>query len=383
MSNTQNNRTGSQIPKTKNNKSGSIIVILFILLVFSLFIIPKIISFNKNETEVQKVQQEESINIVKKDNFVTEDKEKKQEEVKKFSFEEEKKVIEDKPPQLLGEEYQEKMPKLIKSVGALMKKTGGKTTREYENRSTYNTDDESSNIAIEQAKQTLEYFKKNNISDDKKLGADSDMFSSPAFSPKVAKKSKYNPHLLLEQGTVIPCSLRGRLVSNIGGQIGCIITDNVYSQSGSVLLIEKGSKINGFYKGNNVSHGHSEIFVVWKEVRTPNNLIIPLDSGSTDELGANGLHGYVDNHFFERFGNAIVLSLIKDISGVLADKATKGNRRDSIENTREGTEDLAKTVLSQMGDIKPTLYKNQGDKINIYVARDIDFSSVYSLEKSR
>lgn len=210
---------------------------------------------------------------------------------------------------------------------------------------------------------------------------DSDIFRAPAFNAANAKKSKYNPHLLLSQGTLIQCVLRGRLVSNVSGQISCIVTDNVLSQSGNVVLIEKGSRVNGYYQGATARHGSNEIFAVWQEIRTPNNLVIPLYSGSTDELGANGLSGWADNHFWARFKNAILLSIVKDVSGALASRAGRDGQYDYSQNTREGSEDVAKTVLDQMGDIRPTIYKNQGDKVGIFVARDVDFSSVYKLKR--
>lgn len=208
-----------------------------------------------------------------------------------------------------------------------------------------------------------------------------DIYNAPVFNASSATKSAYNPHLLLSQGTLIQCILRGKLVSNISGQISCTITDNVLSSSGNVVLIEKGSRVNGYYQGASASHGSSEIFAVWQEIRTPNNLVIPLHSGSTDELGANGLRGWADNHFWDRFKNAILLSIVKDVSGALASRASKDGRNDYTENTRDGSEDIAKTILDQMGDIRPTIYKNQGDKVGIFVARDIDFSSVYKLER--
>lgn len=219
------------------------------------------------------------------------------------------------------------------------------------------------------------------ISDGNKIGSQNDMFSSTAFKANTARKSRYNPNLLLEQGTYIPCVLRQKLISNVGGQISCTIAENVLSKNGNVTLIEKGSKAVGVYQTGAVSHGSDQIFVIWQEIRTPNNINVDVNSGSTDELGANGLTGWTDQHFWKRFGNAILLSMITDSSSALSSRLAKSDNRNYLENTQENSEELAKTVLEQMGDIKSTLYKNQGDKVGIFVARDIDFSSVYSLNK--
>lgn len=41
---------------------------------------------------------------------------------------------------------------------------------------------------------------------------------------------------------------------------------------------------------------------------------------------------------------------------------------------------MAELILQSTINIKPTLYKNQGDRGTIFVARDLDFSTVYELQ---
>ena len=43
---------------------------------------------------------------------------------------------------------------------------------------------------------------------------------------------------------------------------------------------------------------------------------------------------------------------------------------------------MANTALEKFINIEPTLYKNQGDIVGVYVNRDIDFSKVYRLTKN-
>lgn len=379
---TMNNQTGSGLnapSKTANKKLGLSIMLLGLLGV-GVIGAPQVISlFSSDKQEEQQIEQKSK--LAKEYQAPVESKE---ENVKKFSFDEQ---TDEKPIEKIGEVKEEAPNKMVKSLtGEMMNKLGTLSSGQSEKIETKDSEDQDNvNQAIASANSYLAQNQSGDESGDLKekiSTTQGDIFgNSPTFEASSARKGIFNPNLLLEQGTYIPCALRGRVISNVSGQLSCTITENVYSSNGNVLLIDKGSRVNGYYQGGSVNHGSNQLFVVWQEVRTPDNLVIPLNSGSTDELGANGLNGWVDNHFWERFSNAIFLSMILDGNNILLSKMTNTAQKNS-ENTREAGKEIATTVLEQMGDIKPTLYKNQGDKIGIFVARDVDFSSVYKLRRS-
>ena len=379
---TMNNQTGSGLnapSKTANKKLGLSIMLLGLLGV-GVIGAPQVISlFSSDKQEEQQIEQKSK--LAKEYQAPVESKE---ENVKKFSFDEQ---TDEKPIEKIGEVKEEAPNKMVKSLtGEMMNKLGTLSSGPSEKIETKDSEDQDNvNQAIASANSYLAQNQNGDESGDLKekiSTTQGDIFgNSPTFEASSARKGIFNPNLLLEQGTYIPCALRGRVISNVSGQLSCTITENVYSSNGNVLLIDKGSRVNGYYQGGSVNHGSNQLFVVWQEVRTPDNLVIPLNSGSTDELGANGLNGWVDNHFWERFSNAIFLSMILDGNNILLSKMTNTAQKNS-ENTREAGKEIATTVLEQMGDIKPTLYKNQGDKIGIFVARDVDFSSVYKLRRS-
>ena len=163
----------------------------------------------------------------------------------------------------------------------------------------------------------------------KQQGSSGADFSGETYSPMVAKLNEFNPDLLLPKGSYIGCSLDTRFVSAIAGSTSCTISQNVYSSNGNVLLIEKGSKLFGTYKGDQANDGTSRYFVVWQEVRTPQHLRIPLNSGASDELGGAGLEGEIDHKWLMRFGSSIMLSAVDDIFNVLASELTKSNKNNN------------------------------------------------------
>lgn len=208
-----------------------------------------------------------------------------------------------------------------------------------------------------------------------------DSEASNSKSVVKAEILKLDPNLSIRRGTFIKCSLRTALISQISGDVGCIVNDDVYSSNGHVLLIEKGSIVNGAFRRAGVNHGDSRIFVLWEEIITPNDVTINVNSGASDVLGAQGIDGWVDNHFWTRFGNAILVSLITDASSSVATRLQKDNTYNGdFSTTTEGGANVARTIIEKSVDIPPTIYRNHGDSVGIYISQNIDFSDVYKLE---
>lgn len=188
-----------------------------------------------------------------------------------------------------------------------------------------------------------------------------------------------NRNFLLAKGSFIDCALQTRLDSTVPGMTACVITRSIYSDNGKVLLIERGSTVTGEYRAN-MRQGMARIAVVWSRIKTPNGVIIPLDSPGTDPLGGAGVPGYIDNHFWQRFGGALMLSLVDDVaSGLTQSGGGSGGSQFNLNSTGDATQNMAAEALKSTINIPPTLYKNQGEQVGIYVARDLDFSSVYDV----
>ena len=110
-------------------------------------------------------------------------------------------------------------------------------------------------------------------------------------------------------------------------------------------------------------------------------MVISLDSPGTGPLGEAGLGGHVDTHFWKRFSGAIMLSMIGDFGDAVANSAARSNQnRITFDNTSDSAENMAVEALRNSINIPPTLYKNHGDRVQIFVARDLDFAEVYALE---
>ncbi|CAB3744023.1 hypothetical protein LMG24238_07194 [Paraburkholderia sediminicola] len=184
-----------------------------------------------------------------------------------------------------------------------------------------------------------------------------------------------NRHYLLGRNTMIRCGQSTAIRTDRPGLIGCPIAQDVWSDDGTTLLVRKGAMAKGEQR-DAVLQGQGVIGAIWDEI-DDGDVHIPLNSPATDPLGAAGIPAYIDEHFWQRFKGALMVSLIGDFGQALANKATGSGQQITFSNSSNATQDVAAETLRNTINIPPTAYSNQGSVINIFVARDIDLSSVY------
>jgi type IV secretion system protein VirB10 len=198
---------------------------------------------------------------------------------------------------------------------------------------------------------------------------------TPTVAPATRALQLSGERLLLPKGAFIDCTLETAIDSTLPGMTTCITAEDTFGADGKVVLLERGTKLVGETRGR-VQQGQARVFVLWTEARTPAGVIVPLDSPGTDELGRSGLPGEVDRHFWQRFGAAILVSLI---DGVVQARVQAASRPGATVVYPSGAADVMTEVLKETMSIPPTVRIRNGDRIQVLVARDVDFRSVYEL----
>lgn len=198
----------------------------------------------------------------------------------------------------------------------------------------------------------------------------------PTLTPAVRAQLLPAQRLLLPKGAFIDCTLETAIDSTLPGMTTCVMATDAFGVDGKVVLLERGTKLIGETRGQ-VQQGSARIFVLWTEARSPTGVVVPLDSPGADELGRSGLPGEVDRHFWQRFGAAMLVSVIDGAVQAAAQSAHGGSG--NVVLNPSSSQDVLTEILKNTINIPPTVTKQNGDRIQVLVARDVDFRSVYEL----
>lgn len=205
---------------------------------------------------------------------------------------------------------------------------------------------------------------------------------SPANLDGTSAVAMKNRDFIITKGSSIGCVLNTKFDSSVVGMVTCSVTRNVYGASGRVVLIDRGSKITGEYKGG-MQQGQNRVFILWNRIETPKGVIIDINSPAAGALGEAGTDGRIDTKFMKRFGGGMLVSLVSDLGRAFSEAAAKKTIGGDVklEDTANTAQQMASVELEKSINIPPSIIKHQGDRLSIFVARDVSFGDVYELKK--
>jgi type IV secretion system protein VirB10 len=178
---------------------------------------------------------------------------------------------------------------------------------------------------------------------------------------------------LIPQGAIIGAVMETALNSDLPGFARAIVQRDVLSFDGTAVLIPAGSRVIGQYQSG-VARGASRVFIVWTRLIRPDGVSIMLASPAIDEIGRGGIGGKVNRHFLQRYGGALLVSVLTGALNVAA--ASVGGGGGAIIVGTAGEASALANQAAQDLDIPPTITTRQGTAVRIFVAQDLDFSAV-------
>lgn len=195
--------------------------------------------------------------------------------------------------------------------------------------------------------------------------------ASPTAGPERVKAGRLvNPASTVTQGSVIQCVLETALDTTRAGLARAIVSRDVRGFDGSQVLVPRGSRLIGEYQSD-VAGGQNRALIRWTRLIRPDGVTIAIQSPSADTLGRAGVKGKVNSHFLERYAGAILQSALDVGVGLATRKVTNGAvilgwPNGGGSNTRAGP----------ASDVRATVSVRQGASVSVFVARDLDFSTV-------
>lgn len=207
-----------------------------------------------------------------------------------------------------------------------------------------------------------------------RLGDVGPVLEQDAVAARLLRTTAYT----ITEGTIIPGILETAINSQLPGLVRGLNSADVYSHDGSQLLIPKGSRLVGRYQSD-IRRGQVRVFIIWTRIIRADGLSVLINSPGTDTLGRAGLEGDVDTHFFKIFGAAILLSVLDtglDIGLEVARDQGSGNTNIGQGSSTSGLDRAGEIALQDSIRIQPTIHIDQGTRISIMVARDLDFEAV-------
>lgn len=214
-------------------------------------------------------------------------------------------------------------------------------------------------------------------------GSDSASLSNLGGTRFASTKAKLAPDgtYLLAHNTYARCALYTEIITDNPGLIECRLTDPLYSANGQTVLADAGARLFGEQR-TTVKSGQQRVFTAWTELEANNgsdsSVRVRLDSLGAGPMGASGTQAWIDNHWLERTGGALMLSLFQDVMAGISNATQKSSKDGyTVNNTEQNVESMGEKVLDSTINIPPTAYVLPGTVMTVIVARDIDFSPVY------
>lgn len=199
--------------------------------------------------------------------------------------------------------------------------------------------------------------------------------SASVFATKLT-----HPKTTVAEGTFVHAVLETAINSDLPGMVSAQTTRPVYAYVGGALLIPAGSRVIGQYTSMS-SNGLASvrIFIMWNRIITPEGISIMINSPGANALGEAGMGAdSVNRHFWRMFSTATLFSVMGVTTanaGVSA--TTQPNSANQYQQAvAQAFQQESAQSLKQNLNIRPTLRINQGDRVTIFIARDLDLHDV-------
>jgi len=187
---------------------------------------------------------------------------------------------------------------------------------------------------------------------------------------------------ILTRDQVITATLKSSVSSRIPGLVLATVDRDVWSSdAGRLILVPKGTSLIG-RQISTPRRGDARLAVGWSELIRPDGVRIVVDGSSADAMGRIGLVGEVDTRFWERYGSAMLVSLLGTAEDVLmleladGEEDSDGGNSTVVVAGQDSTSNfgaIARSIVNETLDLPPVITVAQGTRFNVFLASDVVF----------
>lgn len=165
-------------------------------------------------------------------------------------------------------------------------------------------------------------------------------------------KKRTDIEYLLGKGKIISAVIETAINTDFTSEVRAIISRDVYSESGGVILIPKGSRIFGEFS-NSVDNVYGRITINWKRIDMPNGYTLNFDGVGVDNLGRQGSKGRLDPKLKENVGNIVMSTAVNVAFAKLVDKIVPSEREHVKGQSKEDAKNIQSAITSAFSSSEP------------------------------
>ncbi|WP_205182830.1 TrbI/VirB10 family protein [Burkholderia sp. LMG 13014] len=191
----------------------------------------------------------------------------------------------------------------------------------------------------------------------------------------------------VDMGWEIHCMMDQVTNSDLPGTLRAHVAENVMdSATGRFVLIPSGSRLVGHYDSQ-IAFGQSRVLVVWDTIIFPDSSQLQISGmQGTDQQGAAGLPGDVDNHLWPMLRAAVFMSVITagaQLSQPQSQNSSGGYSSPTVSQqlaAQMGQQlgQVSSSIINRYLNIQPTITAKHGTRFNILVTKNMTFAHPWS-----
>jgi type IV secretion system protein VirB10 len=200
----------------------------------------------------------------------------------------------------------------------------------------------------------------------------------------------------IAQGKLLTAVLETAIHTEIPGSVRAIVSRDVYAESGSDVLIPRGSRLFGSY-ATRIVRGQGRVDVSWTRLIRPDGVDMAVGFKASDQFGRAGIPGDTDNKYGTIITNAMLTSAIAVgsvalVQGLMSNSnqstttttnPSQGTTTSTGNATNQALAGVSKTIIDTMGqvltnslDTTPVIRIPQGTRITVVVNSDINIPKI-------